>query len=247
MEERFGGGVVGVGGGEMMAENPPALERWLEVATKNLAEEGKTRVRAEIETHFEELAADSDAAGKSFDESGREAILSLGDPKRAHTGFKKVFLTEKEVAQLQKLTSRSIDSRRKVLFTCLSFIICGIPIAWSFLDSDKGSIAFVVLYFTILSLVLIDQTRRFLVDEAGKIKRSVFFFLNIFGPVVVISTWWTILVIHPDLEAPWLFLPLVLPYSYWLWGWWRIYRKLGSRCRFKVTSGETKGDGGIKV
>ena len=35
-----------------MAENPPALERWLEIATANLAEEGKARVRAEIEAHY---------------------------------------------------------------------------------------------------------------------------------------------------------------------------------------------------
>ena len=38
-----------------MSENPPALERWLQTATKDLAEEGKARVQAEIEAQAAEL------------------------------------------------------------------------------------------------------------------------------------------------------------------------------------------------
>jgi len=66
-----------------MSENPPSLERWLEIATRNLAEEGQARVRAEIEAHYWEAVEDDLAHGKSEEEAHRQALKLLGDSQSA--------------------------------------------------------------------------------------------------------------------------------------------------------------------
>jgi hypothetical protein len=100
-----------------MAENPPALERWLEVATKNLAEEGKARVRAEIEAHYWEAVEEKLRHGDREEEAHTKALNSLGDPGEAGRCARKTYLTIDEVNRIRVWRGEvEDDSWKKLCF-----------------------------------------------------------------------------------------------------------------------------------
>jgi hypothetical protein len=76
----------------------PILKNWLEVATRELAEESTARVQAEIEEHYGSALASG--------ASDREAVAALGDASRANREYRRVLLTKADVKWLAVVNRR---------------------------------------------------------------------------------------------------------------------------------------------
>jgi len=74
------------------------LKNWLEVATRELAEESTARVQAEIEEHYGSALASG--------ASDREAVAALGDAARANWEYRKVLLTKADARWLESVRRR---------------------------------------------------------------------------------------------------------------------------------------------
>lgn len=91
--------------------NPPALERWLEIATANLAEEGKARVRAEIEAHYWEAVEELLSEGIEGERAEALSLEKLGDSNRAAREFSGHYLTIDEFEWIQNWSLRSANGK----------------------------------------------------------------------------------------------------------------------------------------
>lgn len=77
------------------------LDNWLDQATRCLSADSKTRVRNEIQEHYDSALADALHRGASNDEADRSAVTALGDPKVANREFRAVLLTSTEARVLR--------------------------------------------------------------------------------------------------------------------------------------------------
>jgi len=80
----------------------PALDWWLQQATRRLSKESAAQVRAEIQEHYESAREVAIAGGASPDEAGRTALSALGDPKIANAQYRRVLLTASEARVLRE-------------------------------------------------------------------------------------------------------------------------------------------------
>jgi len=119
------------------------IERWLSDATRGLSAESATKVRAEIQQHYESAC-----------EAGSDAIDGLGDPRAANRAYRKVLLTEQEALMAPVLTQPRPTSLLNIILTSgllaaflwwgagkqhgpgfwpiMSAIFCITPFAWFF-------------------------------------------------------------------------------------------------------------------
>lgn len=87
------------------AESHGDLCFWIEEATKGLCDEAQRRIRAEIVNHYAEVLGGLRAAGAAEDNARQEALDGLGDPRAAHRGFRRTYLTAGEAGLLESLGS----------------------------------------------------------------------------------------------------------------------------------------------
>jgi hypothetical protein len=108
---------------------PNTLDHWLDVATRGLCDDAKTRVRAEVEAH---LAAAYDAliaTGHSAELAECATLESLGGAKKARRRYARVHLTksdERKLARLSRPTWQGVLAFG-LLAAALAFIILGLP------------------------------------------------------------------------------------------------------------------------
>lgn len=83
----------------MPEQNPidPGLERWLRIATCELCDEARPRIRAEIEAHFAEAVEDALAQGRSREAAQAAALKALGNPFDAQAVFNRRSLTQTDL------------------------------------------------------------------------------------------------------------------------------------------------------
>lgn len=81
----------------------PALESWLDEATRGIGTLGKTRIRSEVGAHFREAYDACLAEGVAAEIAERKAVEALGDARKARGGFRRVYLTVGEEKHLRTL------------------------------------------------------------------------------------------------------------------------------------------------
>ena len=93
----------------------PTLEAWLKQATCGLSANSASRVRTEIQQHFESALQANLARGATEEGAGRAALASLGDARTSNHQYRKVLLTASEARFLResRWESRALCSRTK--------------------------------------------------------------------------------------------------------------------------------------
>jgi hypothetical protein len=76
------------------------FENWFEIATKNITETERSRIRNELEAHVFDTIEAHQQTGITTLEAEQKAVLELGDPKIAARGFTQSFLTVQEAKRL---------------------------------------------------------------------------------------------------------------------------------------------------
>ncbi len=101
------------------------LTTWLDTATAGLCAEAKTRIRGEIEEHFEAACEDALEHGLSEQDAVQQAIASLGDARKARRSFRRIHLTQFE----KEYTDNLLALRGEGLRTWFVVRCAAIPIA----------------------------------------------------------------------------------------------------------------------
>lgn len=78
-----------------------ALEKWLKLATRGLAEESTAQVRREIGEHYELAREAAISAGAAAEAAERSALGGLGDAATANRKYRSVLLTSSEARLLR--------------------------------------------------------------------------------------------------------------------------------------------------
>lgn len=84
------------------------FENWFAVATKNIAQTERSRIRNELEAHILDAINAHRQTGFSTLEAEQKAVLELGDPKRAARGFEREFLTRDQARRFAPESKGSI-------------------------------------------------------------------------------------------------------------------------------------------
>jgi hypothetical protein len=78
------------------------LGDWLQEATRHLSRESAAQVRAEIREHFESAREAAIAGGVASEDAERQALLALGDARKANCQYRRVLLTSREARMLRE-------------------------------------------------------------------------------------------------------------------------------------------------
>jgi hypothetical protein len=78
------------------------LDSWLTQATRRLSRDSASKVRAEIQQHFESAREAAMSRGASADDADQQAIAALGDARTANCQYRKVLLTASEARILRQ-------------------------------------------------------------------------------------------------------------------------------------------------
>jgi hypothetical protein len=78
------------------------LDRWLKLATRQLAKGSAAQVRAEIQEHYDFARDAANAEGATGDEADRLALNALGDAQTANCQYRNVMLTSAEAKMLRE-------------------------------------------------------------------------------------------------------------------------------------------------
>lgn len=84
-------------------ELPIELDNWLALATRGLCDEARARVHEEYAAHVRDACDALTETGAAAGAALREAVRSLGDPRRARRSLRRVYLTADEDIQLHSL------------------------------------------------------------------------------------------------------------------------------------------------
>ena len=98
------------------------LNDWLKNATRCLSKDSASKVRAEIEEHYELARETAIECGASAEEASLIALRELGDASEANRAYRKVMLTSTEARLLREsnLEARAICARPLLKWTALS-------------------------------------------------------------------------------------------------------------------------------
>lgn len=127
------------------------LERWLHVATSDLCEDAKVRVRKEIESHFnaayEEMQREGmiDAAARAW------ALTALGDPGKARRRYNKLYLTEQDRMTLNYLIG--LRSHKLLAVPAIFFGMLALYIFYNFSVAFSPDMSGVV-YFALANILI---------------------------------------------------------------------------------------------
>jgi hypothetical protein len=80
----------------------PALEVWLEEATRRLSKDSAEQVGAEIQEHYECAREAAVSGGASVEEAERSALAALGDAKTSNLQYRRVLVTASEERMLRE-------------------------------------------------------------------------------------------------------------------------------------------------
>lgn len=85
--------------------NPPdpGLERWLQIATRDLCDKAKGRLYAEYQSHYADATQAAMDAGASRADAEAAALADLGDPRVARRALNRTHLTRREMEAVQDL------------------------------------------------------------------------------------------------------------------------------------------------
>ena len=100
-----------------------ALDSWLRQATRHLAKDSVTRVRTEIQEHFESTRDAAIRGGTAPEEADRFALHALGDAKTANRQYRRVLLTS---AEARMLRSGNWEARAVCSHPRLKWIVAGV-------------------------------------------------------------------------------------------------------------------------
>ncbi|MBZ5607481.1 MAG: hypothetical protein LAP38_04430 [Acidobacteriia bacterium] len=94
-------------------ENSAALEAWLKQATHHLSAASVSKVRTEIQEHYESALEYAQGGGATAEEADCAAVAALGDAKAASRQYRKVLLTSGEARLLREASweIRAVCSR----------------------------------------------------------------------------------------------------------------------------------------
>lgn len=104
-------------------KRPESVDRWLEIATKGLCAQAKERIRAEIQSHYDDAVAESMEQGLSAAEAHAAAVAGLGNPRRSRRAFRHSYLTERQARYVQQLGTPDRKRLRLPLFLVALFVL----------------------------------------------------------------------------------------------------------------------------
>ena len=101
------------------------LDNWLSQATRTLARDSASLVRAEIQEHYESARDAAVANGATAEEASGLALRALGDAKTANRQYRRVLLTAAEARVLR-------DGNREAFAVCsrpwLKWMLTAVPV-----------------------------------------------------------------------------------------------------------------------
>ncbi len=85
-----------------MTNSPTSLNHWLAIATRGLSNDAKERIAEEVGEHISESVAELLAEGYRPGGAELEALSRLGSPRRARRGYRREYVTQREMMTLQR-------------------------------------------------------------------------------------------------------------------------------------------------
>lgn len=97
----------------LFARKPPTCaHEWIAIATRGLCDDARERISTEIRQHIAVAVNDFRGRGAhdtdTLPQAERDAVASLGSPRRARQQFKKTHLTKNEAGVLVCLTGKNL-------------------------------------------------------------------------------------------------------------------------------------------
>lgn len=132
----------------------PQMGEWLDSATRGLGVMAKTRIAKDIASHFFDARAAALEEGLPAPEAELRAIKTLGNPRSARRGFRKVYLTKREEAWIRKIYCPGTTRERLAKDMAPVLVVIGILIpvglfAYGYLvygERHEGMMMFVLLF-----------------------------------------------------------------------------------------------------
>jgi hypothetical protein len=108
-----------------------ALDSWLRQATGHLAKDSVTRVRTEIQEHFESTRDAAIGDGATPDQADSLALNALGDAKAANCQYRRVLLTSAEARMLRSdnWEARTVCSRPQLKWMFVGALVAALGAA----------------------------------------------------------------------------------------------------------------------
>jgi hypothetical protein len=108
-----------------------ALDSWLNQATRHLAQDSVTRVRTEIQEHFESTRDAAIGDGATPDQADSLALTALGDAKAANSQYRRVLLTSGEARMLRSdnWEARAVCSRPQLKWMVAGALVAALGAA----------------------------------------------------------------------------------------------------------------------
>jgi hypothetical protein len=154
------------------------LSEWLEIATRELADPAKERIRLEIEAHHAEAVASHLLEGLSEFKAEKEALAQIGDPDEAANHFRKFHLTVRDAKEAKRAVK---NAGSRWMLACGYLLWGALFWLWPFVYRDKPywnlvvslAIGFILLVIVrTVGFAMVQRKSRkigllFLVQEAG--------------------------------------------------------------------------------
>ena len=199
----------------------PALDLWLNDATRHLSRDSATQVRSEIREHYESGREAALSTGVTEDQADQAALTALGSPKTANCQYRKVLLTSAEARLLREgnWEARAICSR-----PILKSLLFGMPAlaflaSRAFLRAGDADIARGLLAVSIgMALFCIAPFLPVYTPSRSRIYRYVKW--------VVLAAMPTLAFGHDALKFSWLLIACLWPVFWVEWTRFSIRRKL---------------------
>lgn len=161
------------------------LERWLHIVTFDLCDEAKARVRAEIESHVQEIVAARMKPGVTRRDAETAAVKELGNPFDAQDKLNRAYLSGKQAVNLQRILNevRCPMRPRNWIICCVIIMIASISsrhwgASWrEILAFAQFTIAFFGLFWALFSLL--HRVRTFLTVKRFMLIRVVLIVLAV--------------------------------------------------------------------
>lgn len=148
-------------------EIPPALESWLDAATRGIGTLGKTHIRDEIGAHFGQAYEAALTEGVAPLTAEWKAIESLGSARAARRGFRRAYLTVRQERIVYQQTQD--DGRRGSLalggfFYLIGSAFLGLHLWFFDLRDEPGGFLMFGVSHIFLGMILLLRSERCSID-----------------------------------------------------------------------------------
>ena len=135
----------------------PSMHEWLDSATRGLGVIAKKRIAKDIGSHYFDTRAAAVEEGLPAPEAELRAIKTLGNPRSARRGFRKVYLTKREETWIRKIYSPSTTHERRAqdmapVQVAIGILILGL-VARGYLVGGERPLGFLMM-IGLLSIVI---------------------------------------------------------------------------------------------